>query len=532
MGLEPHGIVWGEDPIRRQAGLPAGEEGEWVTEETHRLLGGRILLAAELVRRGERVGLAPGETLRAAESLVDAGRAVRLAAVEVAPDGAVCRRCGGREDVYVERCARCGAPSCPRCSRCAGMGAARGCEPLYAAALPLLPGETGDDDGPWRLDPSLISSLSAAQRKAMDQLREVVTSHVAGQAAGGRPLPGPVGCLVWAVAGAGKTEVAFGAAEAVLRMGGNVLVAVPRREVVVDIAGRAAKAFGGRPVDLLVGHPPGERSGGRLRAGRPEPGATQEGTVARLVVATTHQALRFYHAFALAIIDEVDAFPYAPSEMLRLAVERARHPRGLCVWMSATPDARTREQARRAGLGIIHIPARHHGHPLPVPELYVDRAMRRWLGAPGDRRMVPDAIIRWLAARQAGTRVLVFCPTVSLVEAAGRALGCPVVHSRHPQRERVLRWFSGATDAVLVTSTLLERGVTYEGVDVLVAWADLETVFDEATLVQAAGRSGRSARRPDGRVLFAAGTCTRAMRSAARSIEEMNCRARQGGFLL
>ena len=39
-----------------------------------------------------------------------------------------------------------------------------------------------------------------------------------------------------------------------------------------------------------------------------------------LVVATTHQLLKFYHAFGLLIVDEVDAFPYVDNTMLYYAV--------------------------------------------------------------------------------------------------------------------------------------------------------------------------------------------------------------------
>ncbi len=56
-----------------------------------------------------------------------------------------------------------------------------------------------------------------------------------------------------------------------------------------------------------------------------------------LVVATTHQLLKFYHAFDLLIVDEVDAFPYVDNTMLYYAVRaRQKGGDGLRIFLTAT----------------------------------------------------------------------------------------------------------------------------------------------------------------------------------------------------
>ena len=47
---------------------------------------------------------------------------------------------------------------------------------------------------------------------------------------------------------------------------------------------------------------------------------------APLIIATTHQLLKFYQAFDLLIIDEVDAFPFVDNAVLYHAVDRAIKP--------------------------------------------------------------------------------------------------------------------------------------------------------------------------------------------------------------
>src|SRR5699024_11776304 len=78
---------------------------------------------------------------------------------------------------------------------------------------------------------------------------------------------------------------------------------------------------------------------------------------------------------------------------------------------------------------------------------------------------------------------------------------------------------------ILLTTTILERGVTFPSVDVAVLDAGHD-VFDEAALVQIAGRAGRSPDDPDGEVVFFHDGKTESIVDAVRSIKTMDKRAR------
>ena len=497
-----------------------------------RLLAGRILLEEELCALADRAGIGAEAALAAAEAMARAGRLVRRAAVEVDAGGGVCVRCGSRDGVVPDRCGRCGSHSCPRCTRCAGMGLARGCSALYA--MPISPaGPSGDGGAAHATRVGALPApirLGPAQQRARDQLRELVAARLGLTSSSGTPArQAPGGCLVWAVTGAGKTEVAFGALELALERGHPVLFASPRREVAVDVALRARAVFGEERVRLVVGGRP-QAPGASRAFGDPQ--ADRAWPVAgRLVVATTHQVLRFYHAFTLAVVDEADAFPFSGCRMLEHAVARAVRPEGFVAVMTATPGPEWLARARAAGWPVLLVPVRHHGHPLPVPAVWVHRAMAAWEQAPDRPERVPLVLRRWLQQRRPGGRVLVFAPTVRLVEAAAEALGVPACHSRHPAREATAAAFASGRTAVLVASPVLERGLTFEDVDVLVLFAHHEPIFDEGTLVQMAGRCGRTARSPQGRVLFAAARLTRSMRAAVRHILAMNRLAFEQGLL-
>lgn len=78
----------------------------------------------------------------------------------------------------------------------------------------------------------------------------------------------------------------------------------------------------------------------------------------------------------------------------------------------------------------------------------------------------------------------------------------------------------------LVTTTILERGVTFPGVQVVILGAD-DPVFTVAALVQIAGRVGRSPTAPTGTVLFGCARITPVVRAARRQICTLNRTARR-----
>lgn len=76
----------------------------------------------------------------------------------------------------------------------------------------------------------------------------------------------------------------------------------------------------------------------------------------------------------------------------------------------------------------------------------------------------------------------------------------------------------------LITTTILERGVTFPGIDVIVLKADDE-IFSAAALVQIAGRVGRNSDRPTGRVLFYCQSKSGNIKSCDQQIKLMNRKA-------
>jgi competence protein ComFA len=104
-------------------------------------------------------------------------------------------------------------------------------------------------------------------------------------------------------------------------------------------------------------------------------------------------------------------------------------------------------------------------------------------------------------------------------------------HARDPWRDQKRTGFSRGNFPILVTTTILERGITIAPVNVLVLFAESEKIFDEGTLVQMAGRTGRTEAYPEGKVWLVGASVSPAMRQARDRILEMNRIARDRGYL-
>ena len=100
------------------------------------------------------------------------------------------------------------------------------------------------------------------------------------------------------------------------------------------------------------------------------------------------------------------------------------------------------------------------------------------------------------------------------------------VASTSEERAEEIDRFRQGQLTILVSTTILERGVTFPKVDVFVVNSH-HRLFTKSSLIQIAGRAGRSPDRPTGLVYFFHTGLTRDMTRAISEIRQMN---RLGGF--
>jgi competence protein ComFA len=407
----------------------------------------------------------------------------------------VCVRCGNKDLSWFAffPCARCGE-NCLYCRKCLMMGRVSSCSLLLGWKGPPPPTTLPDQPLKWS------GTLSEGQKSASDQVVDAVQHN--------KEL------LVWAVCGAGKTEVLFKGINAAFTAGKRVCIATPRTDVVLELTPRLKAAFPEIKVASLYG------------------GSEDRHLYAPLTIATTHQLLRFYQAFDTLILDEVDAFPYTVEESLQYAAAQARKPISAMIYLTATPNEKWQRECQQGKRHYTTIPARFHRHPLPVPEFAWCGNWQKQL----HKDKLPANVLRWIKARlQSGKQALIFFPHIPLMEKALSILRVlepkiEAVHAEDPDRKEKVQRMRRKEIAMLLTTTILERGVTFPNIDVSVIGAE-DPILTESALVQIAGRAGRSADHPTGNVTFFHYGKTRAMEKARKQIVSMNREGVERGLI-
>ena len=96
-----------------------------------------------------------------------------------------------------------------------------------------------------------------------------------------------------------------------------------------------------------------------------------------------------------------------------------------------------------------------------------------------------------------------------------------VVNSKSIYRNEIINDFRNDKYFYLVTTAVLERGVTLKNLQVLIINADHEE-YDKAALIQISGRVGRKKEFPDGDVIYVAKKKTTSMLDSIKEIEHYN----------
>jgi len=451
------------------------------------------------------------------------------------PEGrAFCHRCGlGRDDeggavrslikhsfssqVIQVECRICGSESCYYCPQCLHLGLSKACEPYL------------EWDSNLKIDSDSVSlservvfhwqgQLSLQQEEAAQRLYDYIyVDHLLEER---KPF------LIWAVCGAGKTEILFPTIYEALRRNQKILITSPRRDVIVELAPRIQSAF---PMTKVVVLHADEQD--KFQAGE-------------LFLATTHQTLRFVAYFDLIIVDEVDAFPYHNDPMLPEAVKKSKKPGGNLVYLSATPRKEMLTEVKKGYLPCVRVVQRYHGYPLAIPQLIPIGPWRKYVQKGVIISELVDYIVHLYQRNRVGYLFIATVKDLPLIQEYITEIILPylrakypailnefiveTVHAEDPRRAEIVQKYRAHQISLLVTTTILERGVTIAYSDVAVLGSD-ESVFDVASLIQMAGRTGRKQEDPVGNVWFFPEVRTNNQIEAIGMIQECNELAQKEG---
>lgn len=316
--------------------------------------------------------------------------------------------------------------------------------------------------------------------------------------------------LIWAVTGAGKTEMLFAVIHEVLKTGGRVAVVVPRIDVCQELFLRLQPVFPNEKCSVLSSQ------------------SEQAYDYTKLVIATTHQMVRFFQAFDLLIVDEVDAFPFAGDELLMRAIQTAKKNAGQVIYLTATPSKQLLKATQH--FQLCQLPARYHRRALPVPQLF-------WLKNKSTIQQLPPRFFSLLAQLGKQGNSLLFVPKIewlaplaAIIQQKFPRFSVESVHAKDQTRTKKVQKMRNDETKILLTTTILERGVTFKEVSVVVLFADNRN-FSKTALIQIAGRVDRKGETKNGAVYFVAKRNSPEMRQAITEIKKQNKLAQKRGLL-
>lgn len=287
--------------------------------------------------------------------------------------------------------------------------------------------------------------------------------------------------------GAGKTELVFKVIEFALNNNQKVGFAVPRRDVVIELAKRFKKVFIKNNVIGIYG-------------------GNTEILDGDIICLTTHQLYRYKCFFDLLILDEIDAFPYYKNDVLIHLFKRS--VKGNYVLMSATPDEETQKEFNNSQ--TIRLTTRYHNNPIPIPEIVIRFSFTKYA-------YLVKKINSFIKSKKP---LLVFVPTIEICEnlfSLIKYFAKPgyFVHSKVKNRNEIIDKFRDGEYKYLITTAVLERGITLKDLQVIIFDAD-HLIYDTNSLIQISGRVGRVIGAEDGEVIY---LCKRKTEFMEKAIE-------------
>ena len=301
-----------------------------------------------------------------------------------------------------------------------------------------------------------------------------------------------------AVCGAGKTEMTFQVILNALNKQAKICFVLPRVEVLKELAKRFVSHFPNTNIAVMYeGH--------------------KNYNNASFILSTPQQLIYFFQEFDFIIVDEVDAFPYENNPFLQRLVQKSLKLDGLIFYMSATIKEEFQTKINQKEIAYCLIPARYHLKGLPIPKcIRIKNSKNPY-----------NELIQYLEINQKkNQQCLIFVSSIKEGKQfskylSNRQIQNKFLFSESIDKRTIIKQFRNKEYLFLITTTVLERGVTFEDIDCYVFRAN-NRIFSKQSLIQISGRVGRKLEYHLGKVIFFSEYISKDMKAAAKEILLMN----------
>ena len=253
-----------------------------------------------------------------------------------------------------------------------------------------------------------------------------------------------------AVCGSGKTEIMYESILYALNHNLKVVITIPRKEIVKELSQRLKNVF----KDTIIKYIDGDNHDDDCD----------------LLLSTVNQLINYENEFDLIILDEADAYPYSDNPFLKRLLNKALKKDGVIFYMSATIK-------ERFNIDTYTMNRRYHGHDLVLPKYYL---MEDDISNNSDFSNILND----------DRKHIIYVPSISILNKLSTKLNIDKISSESKIKDKLLDSLKNGSIKNILSTTILERGITVKNVDVIILYAE-HKVFTYQTLIQIAGRVGR-----------------------------------------
>ncbi len=259
--------------------------------------------------------------------------------------------------------------------------------------------------------------------------------------------------FLYAVCGSGKTEIMYETINYALNNGDKVVITIPRKEIVKELYERLVNVFKNTLIKYIDGNHHDDNCD--------------------LLLSTVNQLVNYEDEFDLIILDEADAYPYSDSDYLKGILKKSLKKTGVIFYMSATIKSHMPKNR-------FILKRRYHNALLDMPKfIKVNDYSNLWNNAIFSEILLTN-----------GRKSIIYVSSINTAKIVSENLGCPCVTSSTKNIDNIISLFRNGNLKYIVSTTLLERGITIKGCDVIIYDAD-SSIFDKNTIIQISGRVGR-----------------------------------------
>ncbi|MFA7076146.1 MAG: DEAD/DEAH box helicase [Candidatus Izemoplasmatales bacterium] len=297
-----------------------------------------------------------------------------------------------------------------------------------------------------------------------------------------------------AVCGAGKTEMCLALIQRVLNENKQLAFVIPRVEIIKQVSRRFKDYFPNTTISNLYN------------------GVTLD-QKANMIITTPQQLIKFYQEFDLVIIDEFDAYPLINNSFLERLIDKSKKNNAMTVYMSATITDKCINLIKTKKLEYHTISRRFHQKDLAIPKFIKNNNFF-------DKKIL-YLIKNYLNQNK---QVIIYVASIAKGEYLYNQLSnigikTDLISSKTTYKLSIINSFTNSDLNILVSTTILERGVTFKNISVIVLEAD-SNIFNKSSLIQIAGRVGRIG--DEGEVIFVGKYKSEAMIKAKKAIINFN----------